>query len=175
MNEIDYSEEVWKDVIGWEGFYQVSDFGRIRSLSRNRGNILKPSLTKSGYHNVTLYAPERRKTRRVHFFVAEAFICPRPIGKQVNHKDGKKTRNVPNNLEWMTHRENCDHAIANGLWANKVKRGSANGLAKLTEAQVMEIRARRLAGERPYVLSQEFGIRPSTIRKIFKREVWTHI
>jgi hypothetical protein len=119
---------IWKDVIGWEGLYQVSNFGEIRSLDRvvnSRGNnnrILKGRLrklliTNGRYNSVNLIDKKNGKSTRnsVHRFVAEAFI-PNPENKPcVNHIDGNKQNNHVSNLEWCTYAENANHAIETGL------------------------------------------------------------
>lgn len=121
--------EIWKDVQGFEGYYQVSNQGRIKSLSRKvkcgvsnfymtREIILSPSLDKKGYYRVNLSKNSQRKTCLVHVLVASAFI-PNPESKpQVNHKNGIKTDNTENNLEWATNQENIQHAYNNGLHPN---------------------------------------------------------
>lgn len=120
--------ELWKDVVGYEGYYQVSNLGRVRSLDRtlDSPNILtggavvrKGKLLKQkrilGYLYVHLCVHDERKMRRVHRLVAEAFI-PNPDHKpQTNHKNGNKLDNRVYNLEWVTASENGLHSYANGL------------------------------------------------------------
>lgn len=123
-------KEVWKDVVGYEGLYQVSNLGRVKSLARfklNHGKlkpiperILKPwEMSKQtngqAYMMVSLYQNAKRKSALVHRLVAEAFI-PNPENKPtVNHKNGDKYNNQVDNLEWMTQRENLLHAYKMGL------------------------------------------------------------
>lgn len=115
-------KEIWKDIAGYEGMYQVSTLGRVRSLDRRKtyesgvtrtykGKILKGTLI-NGYPVVWL---GKRAYRNVHRLVAETFI-PNPEHKEtVNHKDGVKTNNCVLNLEWNTLTENLQHAFSNGL------------------------------------------------------------
>ena len=104
--------EIWRDIDGYKGLYQVSSWGRVRSTLIVDGNYipLRPEVTKKGYLRVDLYdANGRRKHKKVHRLVANAFI-PNPDGKpQVNHKDGNKKNNSVTNLEWVTDKENKDH------------------------------------------------------------------
>ena len=145
-------EEEWKDIIGFEGAYKISNFGRVYSTPR-RGNkgveFLKISYTHDGYAKVRLIYNGKDKTMRVHRLVAEAFI-PNPQNKDtVNHIDGDKTNNNVYNLEWCDRHEQLDHAYKLGL--KTARSGSKNSNAKLTNEQVKEIR-------KSYVrYSKEFG------------------
>ena len=114
-------EEVWKDVVGYERLYMVSDMGRIKGLGRYvwNGNtfVFKPEkiITSCnrglGYHVVGLYLNGERTTLQVHRLVAIAFI-PNPYNKEmINHKDGKRSNNKLENLEWCTRSENMIHAF----------------------------------------------------------------
>ncbi len=120
--------EEWKDVVSYEGSYQVSSFGRIKSLSRlmryeSRGRvgyrlakeiIKAPSKTRNGYYNVSLYKNDKEKKCSVSRLVAIAFL-PNPDNKKtVNHLDSIRTNNVISNLEWATQSENIIHGIKSG-------------------------------------------------------------
>ena len=117
--------EIWKDIKGYEGLYQVSNIGRVRSVDRyvnhigckviRKGKILRPATDTSGYHGVILSKNNIAKRYKVSRLVASAFI-PNPQNKeQVNHIDGNKLNNNVVNLEWCTASENIEHAYKNGL------------------------------------------------------------
>lgn len=115
--------EVWKEVEGFEGAYQVSNLGRVKSVNRLnargfniKGKMLNPLGPENGYKSVMLYSGSREsgKHHYVHRLVAEAFIEPYK-GETVNHIDGNKTNNRVENLEWATRSENTKHAYKTGL------------------------------------------------------------
>ncbi|RJQ33882.1 hypothetical protein C4568_03715 [Candidatus Parcubacteria bacterium] len=98
--------EQWKDVVGYEGLYQVSDIGRVRGK-----NLRKLHLSTTRYPIVDLYKENKRTTKLVHRLVAEAFIPLVPGKNNVNHKDGSRDNNAVSNLEWCTQKENIKHAF----------------------------------------------------------------
>ena len=114
--------ELWKDVQGYEKLYQVSNFGRVKSLSRinnlgksKRECILGNRLNDRGYHTAVLYNNGKSKTFKVHQLVGMAFI-ENPLSKpHINHLDGIKGNNCVENLEWVTISENQKHAFKIGL------------------------------------------------------------
>lgn len=135
-------KEIWKDIPGYEGYYQASTFGRIRSLDRDRvdtlgrkfrvkGTIRKPATSKDGYLELDLNCDGHVKYFRVRRLVAITFI-PNPENKpEVNHKDGNKKNNSALNLEWVTSLENIHHAIETGLKRRtNLPESSLDGLLK---------------------------------------------
>lgn len=104
-------KEIWKDIDGCEGLYQVSNLGRVKRVTT--GRVLKGSKITGGYLGVSLYKNSVMSTKKIHRLVAEAFI-PNPESKsQVNHIDENKTNNKVSNLEWMTAKENSNHGTRN--------------------------------------------------------------
>lgn len=119
-------QEIWKDISGFEGYYQVSNLGNVRSVDRYVRSKGKPALQKGvcmklqvnhkGYYTVILHKESKPYSKIVHRLVATAFI-PNPDNlPQVNHKDTNKKNNEVSNLEWCTNQENQDHAKAHGCY-----------------------------------------------------------
>lgn len=116
---------IWKDIHGFEGLYQISDTGCVKSLERyinlNGGKllvkecILKPGLNRYGYLRYALRINSQKKDLYAHQLVAIHFIANPNNRKIVNHKDGNKLNNDVSNLEWVTCRENAEHALKTGL------------------------------------------------------------
>ena len=107
--------EKWKAIEGTNGALEVSTYGRVKSNLRD-GRILKPTVDEKGYLRLRVTLDGVKKSYKVHRLVAQTFI-ENPDGKaQVNHKDGNKQNNCVDNLEWMSNKENANHAIASGLW-----------------------------------------------------------
>jgi hypothetical protein len=176
----------WKDVPGWEGYYQVSDDGDVRSMMRRvvrrdgqintlPQHILRPGPS-DGYPTVVLHGGGRKKTEKVHRLVAEAFI-PNPLGKpQVNHKNGIRSDSRVENLEWVTGSENCFHAVHVLQTVRPPEcHGSDSPLAKLTEGEVLEISARIASGESCYSLAKAFEISNRTAQRIGHGNTWRHL
>ena len=109
--------EEWRDIKGYEGRYQVSNLGRVRSLRDNHGNyrekIRATILNKEGYNYISLYKEGKIKMCLVHRLVAEAFIDNPNNYKEVNHKDENKQNNSVSNLEWCTAEYNCNYGTRN--------------------------------------------------------------
>lgn len=120
-------QEIWKDISGFEGCYQVSNLGNVRSLDRyveskgkpalHKGVLMKPQVNHKGYYSVILHKSSKPYTKLVHRLVATAFISNPNNLPQVNHKDTDKKNNYVSNLEWCTNQENQDHAKANGCYS----------------------------------------------------------
>lgn len=126
--------EEWKDIANYDGKYQISNFGRVKSFCRDTCKILKPLLNPFGYLTASLCG----KRKFIHRLVVQAFI-PNPHEKpQVNHRDGHKLNNHVDNLEWATAAENSQHAKMAGL--RNPPQGADSSSAKLSAVQVSYIR-----------------------------------
>lgn len=156
----DIDGEEWRDIEGYDGLYQISNFGRVKSFKFKTPRIMKPLLQTTGslYLAINLYSKGKIKRNNTHRIVAQTFV-PNPENKpEVNHIDGHTLNNHVSNLEWATRSENEQHAYNMGL----AKQGEAHGLAKLTNEQVRYIRDNpdNFTGKK---LAQMFGVCETTI------------
>lgn len=115
-------EELWKDISEYEGLYQISNKGRVRSLSKGKIKYLKPLKTPIGYLQFKLCKKQVKKMFYAHRLVLIEF-CPieSPEKFQVNHKDENKTNNDLKNLEWVTPKENCNYGNRNSKLSKRFK------------------------------------------------------
>lgn len=173
--------EIWKDIKGFEGLYQISNLGRVRALDRYvkdrrskrlvKGHILALRTDKD-YLSVSLWKNNTGHRFKVHRLVIEAFV-PNPLNKRcTNHKDGNKKNNCADNLEWNTHSENNSHALLLGL--RQSAKGERQGQSKLCNEQVWKIRA--LADNYNNAeIGRMFGVNACTVSAIVNRKSWKHI
>lgn len=180
-------KEIWKDINGYEGIYQISNLGNLKSLDREcynsrygsfkrEGGLMKTPLNSDGYPYCTLSKNGVPRTYKVHRLVAEAFISKDDQKKFVNHKDGIKSNNKVSNLEWCTHSENIKHAFEIGL--NKSKNGEDHYRAKLTKKDVLEIR--KIFNDPQNNLTKKevakkYGVTDVSISYIVLRKTWKDI
>ena len=169
------TQEIWKDICGYEGIYQISNLGRVKSLKRIiecyngklfsiNSKILKSSPGgTSPYLIVNLCRKGKRKHALVHRLVAESFIGKIPSKYEVNHKNGIVSDNREDNLEICSHQKNIDHSIYFGL---KNDYGEKSNNAKLTNKEANIIRVRWKNGEMQKTLATEFSVSKQTICNI---------
>lgn len=163
------SKEKWKEIEGYNGDYLVSDKGRI--LSKKRGRVKYRKLTKDsyGYYVLVLTNNGKRKHLKVHRIVAETFIENPDLKKSVNHKNGIKTDNRVENLEWMSFRENMIHAYDNNL----IKSIEETGVSKITMNEANQIRSileQKMCTKKD--ISACYGISKSNINHIISNRIW---
>jgi HNH endonuclease/NUMOD4 motif-containing protein len=164
--------EIWKSVAGYEGLYEVSSHGRVKTLRTTpRGCRAKnyPYLALNpnncGYFTVNLSRDGKTRGFSVHRLVAAAFIGPRPDKHDVNHIDLNKTNNHAINLEYLTHQDNLQHAVKHrGSWQRK-----------LTEQHVREIRKLLAGGVTQVEVAKRYGVSQPAIGQIKSGQIWSHV
>jgi hypothetical protein len=174
--------EVWLDIKGYEGHYQVSSFGRVKSLERisifnnstglKKEKILSDYNCGKGYRKVKLCKDTIEKSFRVHRLVAEFYLSNPEAKSEVNHINGIKDDNRVENLEWCTSSENTIHALNNKLKISQ--KGSEHGMSKLTEKDVLEIRKiGRSKGLKE--VSKIYKVSESLISNVLLNKIWNHV
>ncbi len=166
--------EVWKPVLGFEGRYSVSNFGRVRrdlkACGTQAGKIFALNANSSKYIQVKLRdESKKQQSFLVHRLVAEAFIGPRPLGMQIDHKDGLRTNNAASNLEYVHPKENVRRAMSMGLIN---KNGENHPQAKLNNEKVRAIRDLNSQGASSTAIAKKFGVSLSTVSLIVLQKTW---
>jgi hypothetical protein len=180
MRDDGSTSEDWRPVIGWEGLYEVSNLGRVRSLDRwvraklnsrkfvpgavLRGRVQKPT----AYVMIRLSDGARRVRRFLHHLVLESFGYSRPDGAPCRHLNGNPGDNRLANLAWGTARENAADRVGHGT----ASRGEASGMAKLTEADVHEIRRLLRQGLSHPDIASRFNVGRTNIENIKAGRTW---
>lgn len=176
------NSEQWKAVPGYEAIYEVSDLGRVKSLSRPaicrggiriiRERILKFNFgAQGGYPCVGLYKDGVSRTWFIHQLVMLAFVGPVPDGMEVRHFNGDECDPKLSNLLYGTRKQNRD----DGQRLGEIPRGAARWNAKLTESAVAALRLAAQSGESRAAIAQRLGINKMTVGKIIRRETWAHV
>jgi len=168
--------EEWRSILGWEGWYEVSNHGRVRRCRAAKatfaGRALKPLVRRDGRCTVSFSGQGNQRTYQIAKLVIEAFVGPRPVGQEINHLDGNPGNNCLGNLEYCTRSENALHAYSLGLW--QAKRGEDHGLAKLTNEQVIVIRAcKGVVSQR--LLAHAFNISRPVVKSVQSYRTWRHV
>lgn len=173
--------EIWKDIKGYEGYYQISNLGRVKGLLRIvdhsltkkyivKSIIRKNDLLNSGYVIINLAKNGIVRKFIIHRLVAQSFIQNPEKKSEINHKNGIKKDNRVENLEWCTRSENCKHSFDIGL----SKRGEDHYKTKLTEKQVIKIK-RNKNNLTVTEMAKKYHVTYECIRKIIKNYNWKHI
>lgn len=170
-------KEKWKPIPGYKRFYSISSFGRIRKdkkyNNRPKNGIVQSRIKKDGYRQISLYKNFTPKTFKLSRLMALTFIGKPKKGEQVNHKDGNKSNDKLDNLEYTTARGNMLHAIKLGL--KKIRYGS-DVSKKLNERDVKKIRHLYFINKKSQTeISKIFNIAQTTVHHIVKRKTWKHI
>jgi len=181
-------EEKWLPVVGYEGLYEVSNLGRVRSADRLKrtahspyvlpGRVLKQHTDRKGYKRITLHLKSDGPGRRwgkgffVHRLVLMAHLrLPTADETDANHKDFNVANNCVSNLEWVTHQGNMVYSSVRGRLCGAVSRG---GRTKLTAEQVAGIRFAGASRKVPqHEIARDFGVKQQTISKILNGHRWT--
>lgn len=182
--------EEWRRCIEFPD-YSISSAGRVRrdtaACGTQPGRILRLRLNPKGYVSVELQKQKRARNCFVHRLVALAFIGEPPLSSPfINHKNGIKTDNTPDNLEWVSSSENKAHAVAHGFVAlgsrngntthpERRPRGSSHGRARLTESDIPDIFILRRAGWTLSEISRNRALSTTSISKILLGRAWTHV
>jgi len=169
---------MWKPIRGYEGLYEVSDEGRVKSLPKSFNDLklkrvrtyperlLKPSVLKYGHLRVSLYKEGVKKEFLVHRLVMMNFISECPEGMECLHIDGNPSNNNLTNLRWGTSKENSEDCITH----KTIARGKRLPQTKLTEDQVKVIREDSRSSN---IIAEEYNLTGSYVRSLKRRETWS--
>lgn len=172
--------EAWLPVVGYEGFYDVSDLGRVRTVRRTvacrafggqrtvYSKVIASCVNERGYLHACLCKGGIKKTKRIHVLVLEAFVGPRIAGMHACHNDGNPQNNRLENLRWDTIRGNFADKRKHGTWQG----GDNNAWHILTEAQALEILRSTESGA---ALAKRFGVSQSAVWRIRRGRNWKHL
>lgn len=169
--------ETWQAVPGYEGAYEISDMGRVRSVDRMsaqghlRGRLRRLGTSVTGYVHVGLCRDGKLRNVNLARMVATVFIRAPKDDEQVNHLDGVKANNAASNLEWCTRSMNNLHRCR-VLGKN---RGMRHGNAKLTDADIHDIRREVAAGRTTTSVGRARGLNHTTVARIARRKSWQHV
>lgn len=174
--------EIWKQIDEYDGMYEISTLGRVKSFKAKTEKILIPTKDRYGYFSVRLCKNGIIKRFKVHRLVACVFIKNPNNYTDVNHKDGNKANNTLENLEWVTRSQNLKHAFDLGLKVGTggggISNGENNGNHKLTQKDVKEIREKYIPKSKLYgsvALAKEYGVCKRTIQEIVNNQTWKEI
>ncbi len=169
--------EIWKPIINFEKYYEVSSQGRIKRTAKGNGTwpgrILKQALSKNGYSQVYLCKNNKMFFKQVHRLILESFYRLPKIKEQCNHKNGIKDDNRLENLEWVSQSQNQKHRYETLGHYGLV--GSKNPNSKLTKKEVLEIRQLCEKKQKLKDIAKKFNVTFQTISDIKRQKTWKHI
>lgn len=178
-----FCHETWKEIPGYEGYYEVSDQGHVRSVDREivqdgrwgfikrtmKGRLLSPSNEHSNYPHVILSRGNEKESVKIHLLALRAFVGPCPEGLQACHEDGDTRNNILSNLRWGTPKSNQADRVGHGTH----QYGARGPRAKLTWGDVFQIRSIYRASAPCYAeVGRRFGVCATTIGQIVRRDTW---
>lgn len=168
--------EVFRDIPGYEGQYQVSNQGRVKSLKTQNGRIMKLKKIWSGYVQVCLCQGNVKTHHSVHALVLEAFVSLRPDKYVANHIDGDRSNNRLSNLEWVTQQKNIMHKYEVMCQPHAVPPHSCgeNHPQALSRENARQIRAAYESGLSARQIGRQFGTSKTTVLKIVNGEHWSN-
>ncbi len=171
---IDIMEEIWKDVVGYEGFYLVSNLGNVRRVESVTNR--KHGRNSKGYSQVCLSVHGKQKNFLIHRLVASAFVWKPQDKTEVNHINGVKNDNRAENLEWVTSRENHLHAVKMGLSDFSHMTGVNSICGKLTPEDVINIRKLRAVDKlKLRTIAEKYGVCKRSVQDIISFRNWKYI
>lgn len=167
--------EIWKQVPEFEGIYEINNFGVIKRIApygqAYKGMVKKTFISNSGYESVGLFNKRKKATKSVHVILAKAFFGKPKKGFCVNHKNGIKTDNRLENIEYITFKENTIHTYK--VIGKNI--GEKCYLHKLKEKEVLKVRKLAKNGLSQRKIASIFNVHQHTIWSIIKRKTWSHI
>ena len=176
------NKEIWKPIVSYENLYEVSNWGKVKSLSKKYGKnnnishkemVLKQFICRTGHLCVYLYKNNKRKFYNVHKLVLESFVGPCPLGMEICHNDGDPKNNHVSNLRHDTHKNNMGDCKIHGVL--KPCAGSKNGNSKLRDKDVLKIIQMINSGFKIATIARKFNVGNTTIYNIKNRKIWKHL
>jgi len=183
---MDDTQEIWYPIPGYEGYYEASSFGRLRSLgacfihpysgkTQRKGKVLSQSVKKNRYSSrymTSIFSiAGKHKTVMTHQCVCAAFNGPRPERMVAAHINGNSLDNRAINLQWVTCKENTAHMVAHGT----ARHGEKHHNAKLTAEKVLRIRTIAAEGVGATEISKRFNVSRASIRSVIIRKTWADV
>lgn len=167
----------WLPLVGYEDTHEISEYGDVRrtadSRSKKAGYVSLHQIDRFGYRRVSLNTGKQRNTYPVHRLVAITFVGECPDEMEVNHKDGNKSNNHYSNLEYLSHRDNCQHSF--DVLGRKAPRGEGSGVSKITEDDVREIRCLYASGVTQREIGERYGLTHVAVGHITRGKTWQHV